>query len=343
MAGAQAPAFWQAGARIPPWARVLEPLYRALQCLHRWVYALGLRRPWRAPVPVIVVGNLTAGGSGKTPLVLVLAEALRAQGWHPGVVSRGYGRADRDPRVVSADSRADAVGDEPLLVARQARVPVAVAARRADAVRLLLHESVDIVLCDDGLQHRALARDIEIIVVDGRRRFGNGHLLPAGPLREPPSRLRRVDFVVCNGGDAQPGEIAMALQAQPWRALQPVAGREPPAAGAAVHAVAGLGDPERFFASLQALGYRVNPHPFPDHHAFHPGDFAFDDGALPVVMTDKDAVKCAAFARAHWWVAPVRAQLPASFLEALRVRLPAPPPGGGMAGPGTAGVGAPLV
>ncbi len=325
MSRTDAPAFWYGGAPIPLWARVLEPAYRTLRAAHRAVYASRLRRPWRAPVPVIVVGNITAGGSGKTPLVLALVDLLRAQGRHPGVVSRGYGRSGRAACRVGAASSAAAVGDEPLLIHQCTGVPVAVAPRRAEAVRLLLDAGVDVIVADDGLQHAALARDLEIAVVDGVRRFGNGRLLPAGPLRDTPARLRRVDFVVCNNGTPAAGEFSMRLQPLPLEPVAPAAaGTAPPVPPAEVHAVAGLGDPQRFFATLRAQGYRVQAHPFPDHHAYRAADFAFDDGRLPLLMTGKDAVKCRALARAHWWVQPVRAELAAELRDALLVRLRKP-------------------
>lgn len=317
----QAPTFWHGTQPVPRWARVLVPLYRLLRLIDRARYAIGLRRVQHLPVPVIVIGNLTVGGSGKTPLTLALIEALRAAGWHPGVVSRGYGGTQREPDLVTTADSALRVGDEPMLLQRLGQVPVAVGARRADAARLLLPLGVDVILGDDGLQHRALGRDIEICVIDGVRRFGNGRLLPAGPLREPLARLVSVDFVVCNGGVARPGEVPMSLQPGAPRALVPVTTAQPPAPGAEVHAVAGIGDPTRFFASLRALGYGVREHAFADHRAYTLADFAFDDATLPLLMTEKDAVKCAAFARPHWWALPVRAQLPPQFLAALQTRL----------------------
>lgn len=316
------PAFWYEGRPVPRWARALVPVYRLLRMLRYALYAMGLRRVRRLPVPVIVVGNLTVGGSGKTPLVLALLDILRAAGFTPGVVSRGYGGSRRGPSLVGVGDTAAEVGDEPLLLHRLAGVPVAIGVRRADAARLLLEHGVDVVLADDGLQHLSLARDIEICVVDGLRRFGNGRLLPAGPLRDPPKRLASVDFVVCNGGDARLREIPMRLVAQsPAPVGAAGASGIPPAVGAEVHAVAGIGDPTRFFASLREAGFHVHEHAFPDHHAYVVEDFAFDDGCLPVLMTEKDAVKCVAFARAHWWTWPVRAQLPLDFARALIERL----------------------
>lgn len=307
---------------MPWWACALLPVYRLLRALHQGLYAAGLRRAQRLPVPVIVVGNLTAGGSGKTPLVLALAGLLRGAGFRPGVVSRGYGGHRRGTALVGEGDTAHDVGDEPLLLHRLGGIPVAVGAHRAEAARLLLAQGVDLVLADDGLQHLGLARDIEICVVDGRRRFGNGRLLPAGPLRDPLQRLASVDFVVCNGGDALPGEIPMRLVAQrPVPVRDSDAGELLPVAGAEVHAVAGIGDPSRFFASLREAGYRVHEHAFPDHYAYTIGDFTFDDGRRPLLMTEKDAIKCGAFARAHWWAWPVRAQLPPEFARSLIERL----------------------
>jgi tetraacyldisaccharide 4'-kinase len=317
----QAPAFWYGAQPVPRWARALVPLYRLLRLMDRVRYALGLRRIQHLPVPVIVIGNLNVGGSGKTPLTLALIEALRAAGRHPGVVSRGYGGTQRAPHLLAAADTAARVGDEPLLLHRRGQVPVAVGARRAAAARLLLPLGVDVILSDDGLQHRALGRDIEICVIDGVRRFGNGRLLPEGPLREPPTRLAGVDFVVCNGGVAQPGEVPMSLQ--PGMPCALAAGAATPQPGAEVHAIAGIGDPARFFATLRALGYRVREHAFADHHTYVPADFAFDDGTVPLLMTEKDAVKCATFARPHWWALPVRAQLSPEFTAALLARLAA--------------------
>ena len=318
----RAPVFWYGAQPAPLWARALVPVYRLLRWLDKARFTLHLARVQHLSVPVIVIGNLGVGGSGKTPLTLALIESLRASGWRPGVVSRGYGGTQRAPHLLAAADLAARVGDEPLLLRDIGQVPVAVGARRAQAARLLLAQGVDVILSDDGLQHRALARDIEVCVIDGVRRFGNGRLLPAGPLREPVSRLGSVDFAVCNGGTAASGEVAMTLAPGALRALY-ATGTAAPAPGAEVRAVAGIGDPTRFFASLRALGYRVHEHAFADHHAYAVADFAFDDGALPLLMTEKDAVKCAAFARPHWWVLPVRACLPPEFIAALLDKLAA--------------------
>lgn len=307
---------WYGGAPVPWWLSALSGLFAALSALRRRLYRLGLLRATRLPVPVLVVGNIGIGGAGKTPLTIALVEALRARGWKPGVVSRGYGRRDRLARRVAADSDVALVGDEPKLIAMRAACPVAVASRRTEAARLLLDGGeVDLLIADDGLQHYALARALEVLVVDGRRGFGNGRLLPAGPLREPVGRARECDFVVVNGEGDVPGldGVTMQLRSAAPRRL---------ADGAeiawetldAVQAIAGIADPERFFSALRARGLRVDGRGFPDHHAFSVEDFAFDDGR-PLLMTEKDAGKCAAFARPNWLVVAVDAELPERFFD----------------------------
>ncbi|PZQ18581.1 MAG: tetraacyldisaccharide 4'-kinase [Rhodanobacter denitrificans] len=314
---------WYHSAAAPWWLSALVPVYRLLRWLHRMPYRLGWRRATRLPVPVVVVGNLTVGGSGKTPLVIALVEALRARGWRPGVVSRGYGGRARAPRLLDAQPAPADVGDEPALIRGRTAAPVAVGRDRVAAARLLLAEGVDVVIADDGLQNPALARDLEICVIDGERRFGNGRLLPAGPLREPLTRLATLPWRVCNGGTALAGETPMRLHGD--RAVNLASGQARPLAdfaGRSVHAVAGIGHPERFFAALRASGLDVQAHPFPDHHAYRPADLAFGDG-LPVLMTEKDAVKCAVFADETQWSVPVDADLPADFVEALAATLAA--------------------
>jgi tetraacyldisaccharide 4'-kinase len=249
-----------------------------------------------------------------------LAEGLRKRGYTPGVVSRGYGGTQKLPLLLDASPDPAQVGDEPCLI-RASGVPVAVARDRPAAAKLLIDAGCDVVIADDGLQHYALARDMEICVIDGVRRFGNGRLLPAGPLREPMSRLQNVDFRVCNGGAVAPGDIPMELRGGTARALlddhtKPLADF----AGQTVHAVAAIGHPVRFFASLRSQGLQVIEHPFPDHHTFAVNDFSFGD-CKPVLMTEKDAVKCRAFAQAHWWSVPVRAVLPPAFFDDIEARL----------------------
>jgi tetraacyldisaccharide 4'-kinase len=313
---------WYGGVPPGPLLRAVAACYAALVRRRRARFLAAQASLERPALPVLVVGNLSVGGAGKTPLTLALAEGLRARGWRPGVISRGYGGNAPGPERVVAGSDPARVGDEPCLMARHADLPVAIARRRLEAARLLeASREVDLLLADDGLQHYALARDVEVLVIDGRRGFGNGLLLPAGPLREPPERAAAIDFQVRNGGEAGPGEVPMRLQLGEARALDERATR-PLAefAGERVHAVAGIGDPERFFASLRALGLDVLPHAFPDHHAFRAGDLRFGDG-LPLLMTEKDAVKCRAFAAPGRWYVPVRAELPEDFLDALDARL----------------------
>lgn len=313
---------WYDGAPVPLALRALVPVYRGLRALHLAPYRFGLRRAARVAAPVIVVGNLTAGGSGKTPLVIALAENLRLHGFRPGVVSRGYGGTERGPLLLDDLPDPRRVGDEPCVIRRRTGVEVAIGRDRARAAALLLERGVNVVIADDGLQHVALARDLEICVVDGQRRFGNGLLLPAGPLREPLARLESIPLRVCNGGAAQAGEIPMRLAGDVAVPVQRAALTRPldAFAGQRVHAVAAIGNPERFFLALRAHGIEIVAHPFPDHHAFVAADLAFGDDA-PVLMTEKDAVKCVAFADARHWCVPVRAELPASFFEAVIDRL----------------------
>jgi tetraacyldisaccharide 4'-kinase len=284
----------------------------------RMLYRAGIFGSKHPGVPVVVVGNLTAGGSGKTPLTLWIVGWLREHGWKPGIVSRGFGGSAAakggQPREANIASDPAEVGDEPILLARRSGCPVWVAPDRVAACRMLRekHPECDVIVTDDGLQHYALARDIEICVVDGRG-FGNGFLLPAGPLREPPSRLRSVGAVVTHGAEGLSGypmklegdSIVRILDAKDVRPAKSFAGQR-------VHAVAGIGDPKRFFLQLARFGLQVVPHPFPDHHPFRAADLDFGDAA-PVVMTEKDAVKCKRFAQANHWVFPVNASLDPAF------------------------------
>lgn len=266
------------------------------------------------PLPVIVVGNITVGGTGKTPFVIWLVERLREWGWRPGVVSRGYGgRAPAYPHRVTDESPAEQAGDEPVLIAWRTRVPVSVDPDRVRAARALIREgSVDILVADDGLQHYRLARDLEICVVDGRRGLGNGALLPAGPLREPVSRLDEVGLIVANGGGFTHGtRPILDMQLEPGGLVPLGSGVGGPLSmlrGETVHAVAGIGYPERFFSMLERHGLDIERHPFEDHHAFRPEDVRFGDGR-PVVMTEKDAVKCRQFGGGDRFYVPVSAVL----------------------------------
>ena len=318
----QLPAFWLRGG-LP--ALLLAPLgwlMAGAVLLRRQLSRSGLLRSERLPVPVIVVGNIFVGGTGKTPLVIWLCQRLQAKGRRPGVVLRGYGgRAESWPQRVTADSDPDLVGDEAVLLARQAGVPVAAGPRRAEAARLLIEAGCDVIVSDDGLQHYALARDVEIAVIDAGRGLGNGRCLPAGPLREPRRRLKSVDLVIANGGPSAWTPYCFRLVSEP---LQPLgANPGPTPAGGRVHAVAGIGNPQRFFDQVRRLGFQPIEHPFPDHHRFRPEELAFDDD-LPILMTSKDAVKVSGAIADRCWVLPVRAEPDAAAsnaLDALLVRV----------------------
>nr|WP_257644194.1 tetraacyldisaccharide 4'-kinase [Luteimonas salinisoli] len=323
----QPPTYWFDGATPPLTARMLSGVYGGAVAARAWLYRRGLLRRHGVACPVIVVGNLIAGGSGKTPLAIELVERLRGAGRKPGVASRGYGRADASRALwVQADTDPAEGGDEPVLIAHRTGAPVRVDRDRAAAARALAQAGCDVVVCDDGLQHLRLRRDIEIEVVDGRRRYGNGLLLPAGPLREPAGRggggrLRVVNLGADAAGEAGFGEWAMRLAVADARPLQ--GGRACPLAafaGQRVHAVAGIGDPERFFSTLRGHGIAVVPHAFADHHRYTAGDLRFGSD-LPVLMTEKDAVKCLPFATARHFSVPVSAQLPEAFWVALLDRL----------------------
>ncbi len=326
---------WWRSQPPPLLLRGLERLYAAVADR---LAAQRQQHAERLPVPVIVVGNIAVGGTGKTPITLAVVEMLRALGAKPGVLSRGYGGEGPFPLLVTPETQPAACGDEPALMARRARVPLCVAPSRVAAGRTLLvaHPEVDVLVCDDGLQHYALARDLELCVIDGVRGHGNGHRLPAGPLREPPARAARCDLVLVNGAEPEPfgaaalrfdlvADEAVALTGDARRPLKAFAGRE-------VDAIAGIGNPERFFALLRGLGIRVRPHPFADHQVFTAADLAFADHT-PVVMTEKDAVKCASLvapAGCTLWQVPVTAQLSPSaharMQESLRALLAASRP-----------------
>ena len=293
----------------------------------RLLYRLRILKSTHPGIPVVVVGNITVGGSGKTPLALWIAEFLKARGWAPAIVSRGYGGAVAAPRAATVLSEPEEVGDEPVVLARRSGCPVWVGAERVEVIEALRvqHPEIDVVVLDDGLQHYRLRRDVEIAVVDSRG-FGNGFLLPAGPLREPPRRLRSVDAVVLHKspqmGFGKVKTFAMELQGEEAHRMTDARERQPLAAwrGERVHAVAGIGNPSRFFVHVGSRGPKVVPHPFPDHHRFTPEELDFGDAA-PVLMTEKDAVKLRRHARPGWWVLPVSAKPDAAFGEWLLGKL----------------------
>nr|WP_024967622.1 tetraacyldisaccharide 4'-kinase [Pantoea sp. IMH] len=311
----------------------LSWLYGAVSNLIRLSYRWGWRKVWRSPLPVVVVGNLTAGGNGKTPVVIWLVEALQRRGYRPGVVSRGYGgRADRYPLVLDMKTTPRQAGDEPVLIYQRTGAPVAVSPVRADAVRALVEKGgIDLIITDDGLQHYALARDIEIVVVDGVRRFGNGWWLPAGPMRERASRLTSVDAVIANGGVAVGEELPMQLV--PGLAVNLKTGERRAASTLKnVVAMAGIGHPPRFFTTLAQSGVRlVREIPFADHQSYSEAQLAGLSGpGETLLMTEKDAVKARHFARENWWYLPVEAVLPETGAQALLDRITSlvsqPPP-----------------
>ena len=299
----------------------LSWLFQFITYLRRKGYQSGLFASWRAPCPVVVVGNLSVGGNGKTPLVVCLVEQLQARGIKVGVISRGYGGENTEyPFLVCANSDPKKTGDEPVLIARRTSAPVAISPNRQESIELLYKAyHPQVIISDDGLQHYKLQRDIEIVVVDGERRFGNGLLLPAGPLRElPQQRLSTVDAVVCNGGNVGEGEIHMQLIA--GAAINLATGEQKALTEfSKVNAIAGIGYPTRFFTGLQQQGLTLLAQvAFADHHAFKKADFAkFEQAEIPLFMTEKDAVKCMAFAQKNWWYVPVSARIDSLQLNDL--------------------------
>ncbi|MDE0308884.1 MAG: tetraacyldisaccharide 4'-kinase [Acidiferrobacterales bacterium] len=311
-----------------PVALLLWPvslIYCAIVSLRRVAYASGLCPISRFSEPIIAVGNITVGGTGKTPFTIWLANYLSEYGFRPGVVSRGYGRRNiSDTLMVRSDSNPDEVGDEPLVIAQRAQVPVAVAKKRSDAVRMLLERTdCDIFVCDDALQHHSLAVDLSIALVDAKARFGNGFCLPAGPLREPAGRLDSVALKLVKGAgrsdeNAMRYEIAQLVNVRDngnRRTVEYLKGQR-------ITAVAGIADPDSFFDMLLNLGVELTRVPFPDHHQFTERDFdSIDQDNVTVVMTEKDAVKCRGFARDNWWYVAIDATVSDQFVVTLADKL----------------------
>ena len=298
--------------------RPLELLFCSFAVLRRRCYSWGLLTPYQSEIPVVIVGNITVGGTGKTPVVIALVEALQGMGMRAGVVSRGYGAtAPHYPYTVTDDSKAYECGDEPLLIYRRTRCPCVVDPSRARAVTALLDSfAVDVVISDDGLQHYALARSMEIVVLDAERGVGNGFCLPAGPLREPASRLRSVDYVLHHGSD----DPMTGVQYQADGLVNMRSGERRPACpesvGNPVNAVAGIGQPLQFFKSLRQQGFEIEQHEFPDHYDFSAADFLeLDD--RPIIMTEKDAVKCTEWAGDNAWYLSINVQVPNAVIEAV--------------------------
>lgn len=293
----------------------LSLIFCLLAFSRRLLYRAGLLESSRLPVPVVIVGNITAGGSGKTPLVAALAGQIASMGFHPGIISRGYGGNARSPLQVELTSSPEIVGDEPILL-RKSGFPVWVGRKRADAARMLLkaHPQCDILLADDGLQHYALCRDFEIAVIDGSAGFGNGLPLPAGPLREPVSRLESVNAIVCNGKapdlDFAAPKFEMRLSGNSFISLDHPenSAQAMDFSGKKIHAIAGTGHPRRFFEHLAGLGLQFVPHAFPDHHAYGMEDLEFEPCDI-ILMTEKDAIKCRGLAPGKCWFLPVKAEI----------------------------------
>ncbi|MBY0575119.1 MAG: tetraacyldisaccharide 4'-kinase [Gallionellaceae bacterium] len=309
--------------QITPLHLILLPislLFRVLVAVRRTLYRCHIFHSDQLTVPVIVIGNITVGGTGKTPLTLALAQQLAEHGRHPLIVSRGYGGISRQAQRVDMSSDARQAGDEPLLMARRGICPVWIGKDRAAAAQAALHAhpQCDVVLCDDGLQHYRLRRDIEIAVLDGARGFGNGLMLPAGPLREPVARLQTADAIVVNGGEAASGQYAMRLSGEVFYNLSNP-GKTATAEhflASRNHAVAGIGHPQRYFRHLETMGIPFTAHAFPDHHPYRASDLAFED-CDAILLTEKDAVKCIAFADTRFWVLRVDAQFEPTLIDLI--------------------------
>ena len=317
---------WYGGSEPPWYLRLLEPIYR-LGYQRTQTKAQRDSGKYRPSLPLIIVGNLTAGGAGKTPMVIRLCQLALEMGLKPGIATTGYGRTSRDTFLVHADGDPRLCGDEPVLLAQRTGVPVVVAAHRLDAVKKLAGMDLDLLISDDGLQQARLERDIELCVVDGARGLGNGHLIPAGPLREPAERLGQVDYVITNGEwPGKPDTVEahlMRLAASFVRSIDdteeyPVEEFQRRIAGNPVHAVCAIGNPDRFFLMLSVLGISADSHRFPDHHAFMQNDFDSIAGGSTIIMTEKDAVKCRSLGLENAWYVPVETQLSGEFEQVLK-------------------------
>ncbi|NNF66164.1 MAG: tetraacyldisaccharide 4'-kinase [Gammaproteobacteria bacterium] len=313
---------WYGGNNKGGWLSPLGWLFRSASGLRRWLYRAGWLSQHHPGVPLIVVGNISSGGTGKTPLVIWLAKELQAAGLRVGLLSRGYrGTAKSWPQQVTADSDPVLVGDEAVLLARRSLALVVVDPDRVAGARELVKLGAEVIICDDGLQHYRLSRDLEFAVIDGARGIGNGRFIPAGPLREAPSRLQTVDSVIVNNRTSEsawPGSLAMKVTATHFVSLnEKRQGELAELAGKTVHAVAGIGNPSRFFDLLQGFNINIERHEFADHAIFHEQDLQFNDG-LPVLMTEKDAVKCRTFSNEQLCYVPVEAQFSEADANELR-------------------------
>ena len=310
---------WYKEMYISSFFMPISMLYDDAMRFRRFLYRIRILKKTKLPVPVIIVGNITVGGTGKTPVTLWLAKFLKQQGYKPGIISRGYGgNSETWPQLVMDQSDPEQVGDEAVLMKKRADCSVAVGPERVEAARLLLEKSdCNVIISDDGLQHYALERDIEIAVVDGDRRFGNGYTLPCGPLREPIERLQTVDFVLVNGGEIEENEYSMMVEGD--IAVNLVTKEEKLLTDFCLipsHALAGIGNPNRFFDLLEKKGISLDCHAFLDHYQFTADDIKFNDDK-PVLMTEKDAVKCVSFATEKHWYVRINATPQKQFVDKL--------------------------
>ena len=316
--------YWYTHNRVSGILKPLSWLFCSLVFVRKWLFKLRLLSSYRSELPIIVVGNISVGGTGKTPMVIWLAKQLQQAGYKPGIISRGYGgNASHWPQQVRPDSDPYVVGDEPLLIAQRTGCPMAVGPSRVDAAHALRQfTDCDVIISDDGLQHYRLRRDMEICIIDGKRRFGNGLCLPAGPLREKPGRLKSVDFVITNSDTPQQGEVGMQLAGGIIKRLISNSDVESLTEwkGKRVHAIAGIGNPQRFFEALRSQGLEVIEHSYADHYHYSRHELEFYD-SLPVIMTEKDAVKYRRFAGPRHWYYPVDAILDDGFSTQLFERL----------------------
>lgn len=324
--------FWY--QRLRWWAWLLYPfafLFWTINSIRYWLFKSGILKRYKSTLPVIVVGNISVGGNGKTPFVIWLCTLLIKKGYKPGIVSRGYGgKSKQYPLLVEHGVTGSQAGDEPVMIFKRLGIPIVVDPVRSQAVKYLAQKcDVDIIITDDGLQHYALQRDIEIVIIDGKRRFGNEKIMPMGPLRERLSRLNRVDYIISNGQSNLPladenklntQEVTMLLVAEKCERVDGHHGElnatEP------VNACAGIGYPQRFFDSLKDQQFNLeNTQSFPDHHAFIESDLEEFGNSLPLLMTEKDAIKCKNFAKVNWWYMPISAQLPPEFEKKLLTKI----------------------
>lgn len=311
--------FWYSNSVIAYFLLPFSFLFWLISRVRYFLFKFGISRAYRAPVPVVVVGNLSVGGNGKTPVVVWLVQQLQVRGLKCGVISRGYGsQSETYPLLVTSDTDPIKGGDEPVLIAKRTGVPVCISANRQEAIELLLKtQDCDVIISDDGLQHYKLQRDIEIVVMDAQRGLGNGFVLPAGPLRETAARLASVDLIITNGGENAYSDAVMQLV--PHYAVNLVNNEKRPLGEFnQVSALAGIGNPQRFFDMLQALGMQLSQaQAFQDHQQFSAQQLSQFTANEPLLMTEKDAVKCGQFAQQNWWYVPVDADISGQKATAL--------------------------